>query len=520
MRAQAVIPERSPLVGTRLDSGVWREGYSATVLALRPCSQYNGLRGLDAEAQSRSSSDLKVDADADVEEGRDRQLQAQAEVSDSLLAIGAVNREGEASAVGVASVTAIGDSDGDNARTIASDGDVAVRIDGREQTPASTVARSGDGAGKLPVPSTVVGAGRTGDATVFASIADTAQCFQPSYRLRAGDSIVMEAPQALARAHKHSSHFALLRVVDDSKPPITTSFVDQYVARMSLLQTLASLSPRHIPSPPNRVQVPVPRMIRAFASHPLHCAVLSLRFRLFLGGAVLICIVTLTAVDEMPLLTAATAGVLIMMCVKSITVEEMFESTRPRVLLVIVGSIAIGNALDETGIVAWIARFIVDITKSGGVATSWPAAVCLLVALDWLLWWVALAVSLMTFCVTTCAGDYWLLFGVSLLCGILSFLIGSNSTVVIVFHIAVEVRCTQLYCTPVWGWHWRVNGVLHNLHFLRRGVLHVLPQAHELVPTVSIRQYAVMMLMAVSTCFSSPLGFVTSIMVRDCGPSR
>jgi hypothetical protein len=32
--------------------------------------------------------------------------------------------------------------------------------------------------------------------------------------------------------------------VDDSKPPITTSFVDQYVARMSLLQTLASLSPR------------------------------------------------------------------------------------------------------------------------------------------------------------------------------------------------------------------------------------------------------------------------------------
>ena len=87
---------------------------------------------------------------------------------------------------------------------------------------------------------------------------------------------------------------------------------------------------------------------------------------MYLGGIVLVAIVTLTAVDVMPLLKAAMAGVLIMMVTKSITVDEAFENTHGRVLLVIVGSFAIGNALELTGLATWMAEAVVDVTSSGG----------------------------------------------------------------------------------------------------------------------------------------------------------
>ncbi len=45
----------------------------------------------------------------------------------------------------------------------------------------------------------------------------------PTYRLQSGDSVVLEAHQLLTSVHMHSNHFALMRTVQDSKPPITDS---------------------------------------------------------------------------------------------------------------------------------------------------------------------------------------------------------------------------------------------------------------------------------------------------------
>jgi hypothetical protein len=53
----------------------------------------------------------------------------------------------------------------------------------------------------------------------------------PTYRLQSGDSVVLEAHQLLTSVHMHSNHFALMRTVQDSQPPITDSALDQYVLR-------------------------------------------------------------------------------------------------------------------------------------------------------------------------------------------------------------------------------------------------------------------------------------------------
>ena len=46
-------------------------------------------------------------------------------------------------------------------------------------------------------------------------------------RLKAGDAIVVEAHEMIVKIHQNSDHFAGMRVVADSKPPITTAPVDQ-----------------------------------------------------------------------------------------------------------------------------------------------------------------------------------------------------------------------------------------------------------------------------------------------------
>jgi di/tricarboxylate transporter len=63
-----------------------------------------------------------------------------------------------------------------------------------------------------------------------------------------------------------------------------------------------------------------------------------------------------------------------MIALKSITVEEAFANLHGRVLLVVVGSLSIGLAMEKTGVAQWVGRGIVDITLSGGdywVCGSW-----------------------------------------------------------------------------------------------------------------------------------------------------
>lgn len=139
-------------------------------------------------------------------------------------------------------------------------------------------------------------------------------CYQPHYRLQAGDSIVIEAHEALKKLHLHSVHFALMRTVLDSKPPPTNAFSDVCVrqglpARAAVCATL------------------YPRLLDAhFLRAPI--GVQPCRSRRWLGGIVLILIVVLAAANELVLLQGCICGVIILLAVKSITVEEMFENVQ------------------------------------------------------------------------------------------------------------------------------------------------------------------------------------------------
>ena len=53
--------------------------------------------------------------------------------------------------------------------------------------------------------------------------------WNPRYSLAGGDAVIIESHEQLLKLHTHSDHFALLREVIDSKPPITGEFMDVYV---------------------------------------------------------------------------------------------------------------------------------------------------------------------------------------------------------------------------------------------------------------------------------------------------
>ena len=55
------------------------------------------------------------------------------------------------------------------------------------------------------------------------------RCWNPLYRLQGGDAVIIESHEQLLKLHTHSDHFALLREVIDSKPPITGEFMDRWV---------------------------------------------------------------------------------------------------------------------------------------------------------------------------------------------------------------------------------------------------------------------------------------------------
>jgi hypothetical protein len=53
--------------------------------------------------------------------------------------------------------------------------------------------------------------------------------WNPAYRLQGGDAVIIESHEQLLKLHTHSDHFAMLREVVDSKPPITGEFMDRCV---------------------------------------------------------------------------------------------------------------------------------------------------------------------------------------------------------------------------------------------------------------------------------------------------
>ena len=57
--------------------------------------------------------------------------------------------------------------------------------------------------------------------------------WNPRYSLAGGDAVIIESHEQLLKLHTHSDHFALLREVIDSKPPITSEFMDVYVLNAS-----------------------------------------------------------------------------------------------------------------------------------------------------------------------------------------------------------------------------------------------------------------------------------------------
>ena len=134
------------------------------------------------------------------------------------------------------------------------------------------------------------------------------------------------------------------------------------------------------------------------------------------------------------------------------------------------------------------------------------------------------------------AGEYWLLFVFGLVTSVLGFVVGDKSTVVLMFHIAVAVCRTARVARwggarlsvfgGLCGAAWSGNGfvaarVLHpSSEFVGTWRSFVLSrvQLHSQTEDISLKKYCVVELMACSLSFSSPIGYVTNLIVQ--GPGR
>jgi len=152
-------------------------------------------------------------------------------------------------------------------------------------------------------------------------------CWHESYKLQAGDAIVVEAHEVLAKIHQNSDHFSGLRIVTDSKPPITREPLDQ--------------------------------------------------FRLYFGAVVLIVIIVTSAVNAIPLLQSACVGAMLLLACGSITMSEAFYSVKPRVLLTIIASFGLGKSLAASGLATWIAKgMIAALLPLGTYWVLWGLWLC------------------------------------------------------------------------------------------------------------------------------------------------
>jgi hypothetical protein len=150
---------------------------------------------------------------------------------------------------------------------------------------------------------------------------------------------VIEAHEMLINVHKNSDHFSGMRIVTDSKPPITNEPLDQYV-----------------PVPFSVVPPPTNNRLMSCL-----CLYFLSRFRLYFGAIVLLVIIVTSAVNAMPLLQSSCIGAMLLLGCKSITMSEAFYSIKPRVLLTIIASFGIGKSLAASGLATWIAHGMIGV---------------------------------------------------------------------------------------------------------------------------------------------------------------
>lgn len=151
--------------------------------------------------------------------------------------------------------------------------------------------------------------------------------------------------------------------------------------------------------------------------------------------------VLLSALEILPLLTAAFLAALYLVAIKSITFTEALTAVRGRILLTVVAAFGLGDALRVSGIAAWVAQGLVD------------------VSID--------------------AGPFWLLLCISLFTSTVSCVVSNNATVVLMFPICIK--------------------------------------AQALIPSVPLQQFVVVLMMAASTSFLTPIGYQTNLMVQKPG---
>jgi hypothetical protein len=147
---------------------------------------------------------------------------------------------------------------------------------------------------------------------------------------------VIEAHEMLVNVHKNSDHFSGMRIVTDSKPPITNEPLDQCVGVCCATGC-------------------APACVSACFPFVLH------RFRLYFGALVLLIIIVTSAVNAMPLLQSSCIGAMLLLGCKSITMSEAFYSIKPRVLLTIIASFGIGKSLAASGLATWIAHGMIGV---------------------------------------------------------------------------------------------------------------------------------------------------------------
>jgi len=276
------ISETSPLIGTRLDDPVFAELYSAVIVGIRPIGHLTGALEYAKETAGMPSAASRDPEDA---EG----LAKQKDESDtSALATPA--------RAPVFEDTFTFQGFFAQEKRLAFSGDPEANLDKGTADVASAVAAA-----------TGIDVEAAHHAlTPEEHIAKAMASWSESRKLEAGDALVLEAHEQIVNIHRNSDHFAGIRVVVDSKPPITSEPLDQ--------------------------------------------------FRLYFGAIILIVIIATSAVNAIPLLQSACVGAMLLLGCKSITMSEAFYSVKPRVLLTIIASFGMGKSLAASGLASWIAK--------------------------------------------------------------------------------------------------------------------------------------------------------------------
>ncbi len=181
------------------------------------------------------------------------------------------------------------------------------------------------------------------------------------------------------------------------------------------------------------------------------------------SGIVLLMVVLCDALQLMDLLTVACLGVASLLLMRTLTVSEALEATRPRILLMIASSFALGSALQVCmrECVAGAGHPFRAVGRAGGGVGSMrsgllvappcshlisAAAVCLL-SRRWSLYptryqntgvagWVAKSLVNLT----VNSGTFTLLLSVSITTSLINALVSNNACMVLMFPVCVTVR--------------------------------------------------------------------------------